>query len=176
MNDLGEPYNEAFEPVRGRVNIDINALVQREEAVYRIVEILDFESIIGIDVQTGRSVPLRIGELRNVSNVETASSSETPQDLADIADEDWRVAQQRYAAINPLVGKLHIGRDEAEQRAKEVGIDTATLYRWLKRFNAYGSVTALIPMKRGWKEGNSRISKEADDIIHQVIRDYYLTP
>lgn len=176
MNDLGEPYNEAFEPVRGRVNIDINALVQRDEAVYRIVEILDFESIIGIDVQTGRSVPLRIGELRNVSNVETASSSETPQDLADIADEDWRVAQQRYAAINPLVGKLHIGRDEAEQRAKEVGIDTATLYRWLKRFNAYGSVTALIPMKRGWKEGNSRISKEADDLIHQVIRDYYLTP
>lgn len=31
-------------------------------------------------------------------------------------------------------------------------------------------------MKRGWKEGNQRISKEADDIIHQVIRDYYLTP
>lgn len=178
MNDSYETYNEAFEPRRGQVNIEIDALVQREGTIYRVVQILDFESIIAVDVETGRSVPLRIGELRNIQgDISTGSHSlETLQDLSDIADEDWQVAQQRYAAIRPLVGQTYIGREEAERRAEEAGINVATLYRWLKRFNAYGSVTALIPMKRGWKEGNKRISKEADDVIHQVIRDYYLTP
>lgn len=177
MNNSYESYNESFEPRRGKVNIEIDALVQRDGAIYRIVQILDFESIIAVDVETGRTVPLRIGELRNIQeSISTHSHSETLQDLSDIADEDWLVAQKRYAAIRPLIGQLYIGREGAERRAKEVGINVATLYRWLKRFNAYGSVTALLPMKRGWKEGNQRISKEADDIIHQVIRDYYLTP
>ncbi|HBN6825537.1 TPA: DDE-type integrase/transposase/recombinase [Vibrio cholerae] len=177
MNNSYESYNESFEPRRGKVNIEIDALVQRDGAIYRIVQILDFESIIAVDVETGRTVPLRIGELRNIQeSISTHSHSETLQDLSDIADEDWQVAQKRYAAIRPLIGQLYIGREGAERRAKEVGINVATLYRWLKRFNAYGSVTALLPMKRGWKEGNQRISKEADDIIHQVIRDYYLTP
>ncbi len=177
MNNSYESYNESFEPRRGKVNIEIDALVQRDGAIYRIVQILDFESVIAVDVETGRTVPLRIGELRNIQeSISTHSHSETLQDLSDIADEDWQVAQKRYAAIRPLIGQLYIGREGAERRAKEVGINVATLYRWLKRFNAYGSVTALLPMKRGWKEGNQRISKEADDIIHQVIRDYYLTP
>ncbi|EHE6926393.1 DDE-type integrase/transposase/recombinase [Vibrio cholerae] len=177
MNNSYESYNESFEPRRGKVNIEIDALVQRDGAIYRIVQILDFESVIAVDVETGRTVPLRIGELRNIQeSISTHSHSETLQDLSDIADEDWLVAQKRYAAIRPLIGQLYIGREGAERRAKEVGINVATLYRWLKRFNAYGSVTALLPMKRGWKEGNQRISKEADDIIHQVIRDYYLTP
>ncbi|HDZ9226745.1 TPA: DDE-type integrase/transposase/recombinase [Vibrio cholerae] len=177
MNNSYESYNESFEPRRGKVNIEIDALVQRNGAIYRIVQILDFESVIAVDVETGRTVPLRIGELRNIQeSISTHSHSETLQDLSDIADEDWQVAQKRYAAIRPLIGQLYIGREGAERRAKEVGINVATLYRWLKRFNAYGSVTALLPMKRGWKEGNQRISKEADDIIHQVIRDYYLTP
>lgn len=176
MNEYEVPYNESFEPVRGRVNVNIDALVQKDGVVYRIIEILDFESLIGTDVQTGRSVPLRIGELRNVEKAVSENMVEAPQDLADIADDDWRTAQERYAAISPLIGKLQTGRQEAERRAKEVGINTATLYRWLKRYNAYGSVTALIPFKRGWKEGNKRISLEADDIIAEVIRDYYLTP
>lgn len=167
--------NESFEPRRERVKIEVGAFVQQRDTVYRIAQVLDFESVIGVAVETGRNVPLRIGELRPVGGAKDASLA-VSQDLAEIADEDWRIAQQRFAAINPLVGKPMIGRDEVERRAKEVEVDPATLYRWLRRYNAYGSATALIPKKRGWKEGNSRISPDADEIIQQTIRDYYLTP
>ncbi|MFB2705395.1 Mu transposase C-terminal domain-containing protein [Marinobacter shengliensis] len=167
-------YNESFEPRRGRVEIEIGALVQSQDAVYRIIQLIDFNSVIGVNVETGRSVPLRIGELRAVDVTENPSLN-APQDLSDIADDDWQTAQKRFAAIQPLINQPHIGRKQAEQRAKEINVNPATIYRWLQRFNAYGSVTALIPMKRGWKRGNSRISKETDNIISQVIRDYYLT-
>lgn len=167
--------NESFAPRRERVKIEVGAFVQQGDAVYRIAQVLDFESVIGVAVETGRNVPLRIGELRPVDGAKDADLAVT-QDLAEIADDDWRIAQQRFAAIHPLVGKHMIGRDEVERRAKEVEVDPATLYRWLQRYNAYGTATALIPKKRGWKDGKSRISPDADEIIQETIRDYYLTP
>lgn len=174
-NDEISLPNEAFEPNRERVKVDIDALVQQGGTVYRIAQVLDFESAIGIAVETGRSAPLRIGDLRPVAGARDTDLS-TTQDLAEIADVDWQVAQQRFAAISPLVGKCLIGRDEVERRAKEVNVNVATLYRWLQRYNAYDTVTALIPKKRGWKEGKSRIPADADEVIEQTIRDYYLTP
>ena len=83
----------AFEPNRERVTIDIGALVQRGNVVYRIAEVLDFESIIGVAVETGRSVPLRINDLRPLAGARDAKLPLT-QDLAEIADNDWQIAQQ----------------------------------------------------------------------------------
>ena len=167
--------NDAFEPIRQRVTVAVDALVQQGEVVYRIAQVLDFESVIGIAVETGRSTPLRIGDLRPVSGAEN-SPRPAIQDIAEIADEDWRIAEQRFAAIKPLINRYSVGREEAERRAKEVGINTATLYRWLQRYKAYGIVTSLIPQKRGWKEGKGRIPLHADEVIEQIIKGFYLTP
>lgn len=166
--------NEAFEPNRMHIKVDINSFVQYRGVVYKISQILDFNSLIGVAVDTGHSAVLRIGDLRPIT--ETSDLTAVSQDLDEIVDEDWKIAQQRFAAINPLVNQLHIGRDQVEYRAKELNIDPSTLYRWLKRYTAYESVMALIPQKRGWKEGKSRISFETEAIIEKVIRDFYLTP
>lgn len=167
--------NEAFEPIRKRVTIDVGAFVQQGDVVYRIAQVLDFESAIGVAVETGRSTPLRIGDLRSVSGAQDNKQPVT-QDMAEIADDDWRVAEQRFAAIQPLIDRCMVGREEVERRAKEVGVNTATLYRWLQRYKAFEVVTALIPRKRGWKEGNGRIPQHADEVIEQVIKEFYLTP
>jgi putative transposase len=167
--------NDAFEPVRDRIDVGVGTLARRGDTVFRIVQLLDFESLIGVDVETGRSTSLRIGDLRPLSR-SSGCAPQSNQDMAEIADEDWRVAQERLAAIKPLLDRMHVGRDDVEARGKELGVDPATLYRWLQRYNAYGVATALIPQKRGWKAGNSRIGAEADALIEQVIRSFYLTP
>lgn len=166
--------NEAFEPNRDRVTVEVDALVQRGDTVYRIAQVLDFESVIGVAVETGRSVPLLVGDLRPVARAEGGQPA-LVEDLDEIADDNWRIAQQRFAAIQPLLGKFQIGRNEVKRRAREVGVDPATLYRWLQLYNAYGVVTALIPRKRGWKEGKSRLSRDVEQIVEQTIKDYYLT-
>lgn len=167
--------NCAFEPVRDRVDVSVGMLVRRGDDVYRIAQVLDFESLIGVDVATGRSASLRLGDLRPLSR-DGQGALPSDVDMAEIADEDWRIAQERLAAIKPLLGRMHIGREDVELRGAELGVDPATLYRWLQRYNAYGVATALIPQKRGWKAGNSRIGSETDALIEQVIRDFYLTP
>lgn len=163
---------EAFEPIRQRIDIQVGALVRSGDAVCRIAQVLDFESAIGVEVESGRSVPLRIGDLRPVDD----APKQAAVDLSEIADEDWKIAEQRFAAIKPLADAFMPGRAEVERRAKEVGADTATLYRWLQRYKAYGSVSALIPQKRGWKAGKSRIPVFAEAVVEEVVRDFYLTP
>ncbi len=161
---------ESYKPKRQKVLIDIDAIVQRDDCVYRIIQVIDFESVVGVDLNSGRTSHLRIGELRPVDS-EHAQEVE----LSEIADDDWQIAQKRYAAISPLAGKMTVGREDAVARAEEVGVNVATLYRWLKKFNATGSVTSLIPQKRGWKHGNRRTDPYAEGVIKEVIEDFYLT-
>jgi putative transposase len=174
MNNNFEIPNPDLDPIRDRVVVQPGALVQFGDKIFRIAQVLDVESALGIEVESGRSTPLRVGELRPIANNKTEVITQST-DLAEIADEDWKVASQRYAAIQPLVGRSLIGRQEVGNRAKEIGVDPATLYRWLKRFEAYGVMTALIPKKRGWQDGKGRISASSEAVIQEVIKDVYLT-
>ena len=45
---------------RAVVDTQIGAYVTHDTDVYRITEVLDFESIIGVSVDTGKSKPQRI--------------------------------------------------------------------------------------------------------------------
>lgn len=166
-----EPSIEGLSQTRQRIDIQVGEFVQQDKSVYRITNVLDFESIIAVEVESGRSVPLRIDQLSPVSKTDNVET-----DINDIADKDWKIAEQRYDAIKPLGNLPFLTRAEVEQRAKEVNANTATLYRWLNKYNAIGSISALIPKRCGWREGKSRISKPTEQVIEEVINDYYLTP
>ena len=119
-------------------------------------------------------MPLRVNDLRPVLGAKSTDNDSTC-DISDIADEDWKIAEQRFAVIKPLLNSISPGRHEVEKRAKEAGINVATLYRWLKKYKAIGVISALIPKKRGWKEGGSRVSASTEEVIKSVIKDFYLT-
>ncbi len=139
-------------------------------AVYRITEVIDFETIIGTDVESGRSASLRIADLAPV-----VDGSKKVQDIDSIADEYWKIAQERHAAIQPLIGQFDVGRREVEARAQEVGVNFTTLYRWLKRYRDAGTLDSLMPEKRGVRKGARKISAHAEQIIQHVIDELYLT-
>lgn len=174
MSDDVASMNEAFEPVRKPVVIQVGLLVRHADSVFRITQVLDFETVVGTDTETGRSAALHVHELQPLESAAPLPN----QDISEIGDEDWRLAEQRYAAIKPFLNDSPLGgpgRQEVEKRAKEMGVDPATLYRWLARYRAYGVVSALIPRKRGWREGKTRINSFAEAVIQEVIKDYYLT-
>jgi putative transposase len=58
--------SEAVDLARGRLNVEVGALVQKGESVYRVAALLDFESVIGTAVETGRSTLLLIRDLQLV--------------------------------------------------------------------------------------------------------------
>lgn len=163
-----------FEPSRERVRIEVGATVRCDKQNYQIVQLLDLQSVVGIEVESGRSVSLRISELEPVEQ-ERVDGLYVNYDISTISSDEWAIAQQRFSAIKPLLRDSVLPRNSVEERAKEVGVDTATLYRWLERYQSWHEVLALVPRKRGWQSGNSRLSAQADDLIGAVIEEHYLT-
>lgn len=162
-----------YEPDRLQVIIEVGALVAHGDSAYRISQILDFRTVVGIELESGRAAALPIEGLRAIKR-EKVEGLYANYDIALIGSEDWAEAQRRFAAIEPLLGSVVIGRRDVEARSAAVGVDVATLYRWIKRYKDWGEKLALIPRRRGWKEGNSRLSDEANKIIEDVILNFFL--
>lgn len=162
-----------YEPDRLQVVIEVGALVAHGDSAYRISQILDFRTVVGIEMESGRAAALPVEGLRAIKR-EKVEGLYANYDIALIGSEDWAEAQRRFAAIEPLLGSVVIGRRDVEARSAEIGVDVATLYRWIKRYKEWGEKLALIPRRRGWKEGNSRLSDEANKIIEDVILNFFL--
>jgi putative transposase len=176
MSSINDMPNPEFEASRQRLDVQIGALVKSENVIYRIEQIIDFESVVGTAVETGRSKPLRILELQSIGNDDPTVKHDVHWDIAGIGDSDWKVAETRFAAIHPLISAISPGRREVDLRAKEVGVNTATLYRWLQKYKGMRNVAALIPRKSGWIQGKGRIPIQAEAVVADVIKNYYLTP
>lgn len=174
-NDSLDAQLTPYKPDRLQVIIEVGAVVAHGDSAYRISQILDFRTVVGIELESGKAAALPIDGLRAIKR-EKVEGLYANYDMALIGSEDWAEAQRRYAAIEPLLGSVVIGRRDVEARSAAVGVDVATLYRWIKRYKEWGEKLALIPRRRGWKEGNSRLSDEANRVIEDVITNYFLKP
>ena len=173
-DDKFSPIDEQIRMRRQRVNLDVDALVQKDNTVYRITHILDFETLVARDVDSGRNEVLKLDQVKPLS-ANTNKTSDNQVDIAEIADDDWKIANSRYAAIEPLLKNESIGRSEVNKRSQEVGVSTATLYRWLVRYRSLGVLSSLIPMDRGWRKGHTRLDAKTEALIDEVIQSFYLT-
>jgi len=173
-NDNNKDVTISVKNSRKKLHLVPGALVGHTDKVYRIAEILDFESVVAVELESGRSKPLKIGELTPYCGSNDGAQNVSEQDIDDIGDTDWKIAEKRYAIIKPLLGGQS-GRREIEDRAREFDQDPSTVYRWLSRFRSTEVLSSLIPGKRGWQTGKGRISKYAEDVVQEVINDTYLT-
>ncbi|MGP5568168.1 transposase [Pseudomonas helleri] len=159
---------------RSFVSVNVGALVCHQKAVYRITQTLDFNSVLALDVETGRPVVLRVSELKPFLGNKIVGPY-ADYDLEDIGAEEWATAQKRFAVIQPLLGIEGKSKRVVEARAKEVKVDPVTVYRWLRRYKEQGELTGLIPTKRGWSKGRARISEDVEKVIKDIVDEYYLT-
>jgi len=165
--------NGAHAPRRERVNLAVGALVQHHDSVFRIAELLDFNTLVGVEVETGRAQQLRISEL-GLPSAPAEPTDPSRSDLAGIGDASWQEAQRRYAAIKPFIGEFVVSKEDIEQRARELKVGRTTLYRWIRAYRKRGQVTDLVPRKRGRPTGTSEIDPRSEAVISEVIDTFYL--
>lgn len=99
----------------------------------------------------------------------------SPPDLGTVSEASWRIAEARYAAIRPLLESERRSAVDVERCARQSGVDRATLYRWLDRYQATGQCSALLPGNSKGGRGDSRLSDPVEALIAAVIDDHYLT-
>ncbi|WP_052719957.1 Mu transposase C-terminal domain-containing protein [Pseudomonas ogarae] len=174
MNQVVNDKPQGVKIDRSFVNIAPGEPACYLKEVFRITQVLDFQSVLAINVETGLPKVLRVADLKPFLG-DKVKGPYADYDLKDIGVEEWAIAQKRYAVIAPLLGIEGQSRSVVEERAKEAAVDAVTVYRWLRRYKEHGEVTALIPLKRGWGKGRPRISEGVEGVIAKTIEEYYLT-
>ncbi|MDY3306781.1 hypothetical protein [Psychrobacter sanguinis] len=143
---------------------------------YLLVEFLeDINQAVFKDLSTLSNHVLSVHDFENSVSESNVS---VIVDLNEISDKDWQKAQRKYLAIKPLLGGVgfkYNGVKGYEKRAEEVGVSSRTLRRWVEQYQSTDSIGSLLDRKRGWSEGKSRIEPETDNLINEVINDFYLT-
>ncbi|HBP5921612.1 TPA: transposase [Pseudomonas aeruginosa] len=159
---------------RGTVPLAIGSYVGYRKSTYRLTATVDFAHVLGIDVIRGTSMLLPIAELTRASP-ERVAGPYANYSLDEIADQSWLEAERRMAIIQPLLQGGMFESGAVEARAKKCGVSRSSIYRWLAAYTEGDQFLSLMPGRRGWKEGNSRVSEEVEKIIAEQIRRIYLT-
>jgi putative transposase len=145
---------------------------------YKVTHMLSVESVMATNVVTGNPERLRLEsivpwkeELPSDSN----EAQEVEKHFSEVSEADWKIAQDRFKAIKPLLEDPIRTRESVERIGKEVGVNATTLYKWMKDYQDSGSVSSLVPAKRGRRVGTKLISPEAEVVITSVISELYLS-
>ena len=81
-----------FEPNRIQMAIEIGAMVGHGDYVYRIAQILDFKTVVGIEVESGKAAALPIGALSPLKR-QKVDGLYANYDVASIGVMDWATAR-----------------------------------------------------------------------------------
>lgn len=93
-------------------------------------------------------------------------------DWQSASPEDRDTATRRLKAIRPLISMPRT-RAYVNDRARMFNVHATTLYAWKGLFETTGTVTALLPRKRGRAMGSKRVSPVAEAIMQRVIEAEY---
>lgn len=146
------------------------------ERRYKITQVLDLERVLVRDMATGEARQFRLIELRPAPPLSTSPpGTVVDSDSQQVNETHWQLAQARFAIIRPLLERVDYRRADVEARAQATGYGAATVYRWLRRYQRAGVVSALAPNHRGAARGQRRLRPEVNVIVDTTIQDTYLT-
>lgn len=94
--------------------------------------------------------------------------------LEQVSDEQWAIAQKRLAIIQPLLARRGDGQ-LVQEVARQHDLGQATLYRWIRSFEATGQLSQLIPNRPNGGEGKTRLQPELEALVRASIEEVYLT-
>ena len=150
------------------------AVVHYAGSPRRILNILDLESLVVIDDDSGEREIIRIADCE----LAPSRSAEDPARVVDIHDateSHWIRAHARADAVDSLARADRRSVADIQRVASEHSVSIATIYRWLNRYERTGTVASLLPEKPSGGAGKSRIQSEVEDIIQHFIKARYLT-
>jgi putative transposase len=106
----------------------------------------------------------------------TRSGATGQKGLLAIPPDAWEQAWSRFSALRPLLNRKSRERTAAEvdQVAAQLNKNRATIYRWIERCEATGTVSSLVRKGRN-DAGKTRLDTATEVIITHYIDKYFLT-
>lgn len=96
------------------IKILLNDYVGYHNSTYRITQLIDFDEVIGVNVDTNEVKRLLIKDLKPIKADDIKDNSFISRDLSEIRDSDWQEIERRFSAIKPGQQELKL-KDKLKQ-------------------------------------------------------------
>ena len=84
-----------YKPNRQRIPLHVGAYVKHNGKDYRITQVLGFESVVAIDIESEKTALLPVRELQPYEDAPAYV------DIAEISDKDWKEIERRLEELAP---------------------------------------------------------------------------
>lgn len=157
------------------ISLHPGSLVTYQSKAYQIRQLAgNLKTVVLEDPISGRLLNAPIAHLLPpAAGAEAATTPLVPLEL--VSDEQWAVAQQRLAIIQPLLACRGDGQ-LVQDAARRHDVGQATLYRWMRQFESTGQLSQLIPSRPTGGEGKTRLPPELEALVRASVEEVYLTP
>jgi putative transposase len=147
------------------------AIINASGKAYCIKKFETANSVRVQEIATGYECVMSLSEITQSS---TVSQSVPRQDLEAITAYEWDEAIRRYRIIKPLFQETSDIVSAVNKVADQESISVATIYRWISRFRATGTVSSLLRVRRK-DTGMTRLNPEIEQLLGATIEDSFLT-
>lgn len=156
------------------LRLNSGATFEHKGRPLRISHVLDTSSVLIEYLDTGKHERLSIDDLCQSPDI-APEEPITAAVFQDFSTEEWKIAENRYNIIRPLLEDPCRTRSQTEDAARAAGVHPATIYEWMKEFLANGHISVLIPRPRGRRKGSRLLDDRIEAIIEDVIDKDYLS-
>jgi putative transposase len=136
-----------------------------------IHQVLDLETSLVTDTETGEMSRAKVRNLKPVELIPEGRSAAEADDVANIQDADWQRACERFEMIRPFLETPDCTRVLVHAQAASVGRPPATLYRWIQHYRHTGWLSTLVPAKRGVRAGHHRLAPDVEAVLATTIAE-----
>lgn len=106
---------------------------------------------------------------------EAKNAKQMSPHLVELDEKNYEIALQRFKIIEPLLNLPKRTLKDVEAVAKQHEKGTATIYKWLEKYETYGTISSLgTSYKNSGGKNKSRLDESIETIIESVIKKLYL--
>lgn len=141
-------------------------IYDNKEVIITRINTLDTVTIE--EISSGSSHQVHVSSLKPIFN-----KREKIDDINTLSEKKWELAQKRFEIIKPILDNS--GNAELVKKiSKESKKSVATLYRWVKLYKDYGTISSILGKPKTGGKGRSRLEPEQDEIIKKYIKSTFL--
>jgi len=106
---------------------------------------------------------------------ETGNAKEPPTHLVELDEKEYAKALERFRIIEPLLELPERTAKDVQAVADKQHKGVATIYRWLDKYETYGTVSSLASSYSNCgAKGKGRLDNSVETVVASVIDAFYL--
>lgn len=89
---------------RSKVVIKPKQYVKVKNDIFRITQTIDFETVVGVNIKTGKAKSILVHEIKNIIDKNEIISNE--QDVSSYTDTQWQEIERRFEIIQTFTWRI----------------------------------------------------------------------